>query len=113
MATQNPWGSSAIRNERWAVENTGVDEKKALKFEENARLPRLNECRSTSKSKQSVFPGFSTKKYTGRFDQKRQKATSKWEVQLYQTKIWNLYLVEMYVSYSHERSWTAIFGILR
>ena len=61
MTNQNPRGSSAIRNEQWAVENMGFDEKKALRFEENARLPRLNECRSTSKSKQSVFPGFSTK----------------------------------------------------
>lgn len=56
MTNQNPWGSSAIRNEQWAVENMGFDEKKALRFEENARLPRLF-----------------YKKYTGRFDQETTK----------------------------------------
>lgn len=51
----------------------GFDEMKALRFEENARLARFKECRSTSKSKQGVFPGFSTKKYTGRIGQKPTK----------------------------------------
>ena len=45
-------------------------------FEENARLPSFNECRSTSESKQSVFPGFYNKIRPELIDQKRQKTTS-------------------------------------
>ena len=40
---------------------------RASGFEEYARLPRLNECLSTSKSRQGVTPGFSTRNIVAEF----------------------------------------------
>ena len=39
-------------------------------LDENARSPKLNECRSTSESKQSVFRGFSTRNVWGELTRK-------------------------------------------